>query len=130
MMGHFGKDESRKDQGKGKGGDGSKRCAKGKGKTMTGAGKTGSGKSGGHKGGPSEEANSCRYQGSCWTNGRVGHQWAECRWRVAGVEEEDVDCRKSEDNLTEEDEEVGGVWIVWNVEELEEEDGTRDIFCS
>ena len=58
------------------------------------------------------------------TKDRAGRMvvWDTSGWSVDGeslVEEEDVACRKSEDNLTEEDEEVGGVWIVWNVEELD-----------
>ena len=52
----------------------------------------------------------------CWTCGRFGHKSAECRWGVAGIEEEDADCRRSGGQLEpEEDGKVGGVWIAGNV---------------
>ena len=39
---------------------------------------------------------------------------------VAGIEEEDAGCRKSGGQLeSEEHGEVGGVWITWNVVELD-----------
>ena len=50
---------------------------------------------------------------------------------VAGIAEEDADCRGSGGQLgSEEDGEVGGVWIVGNVVELEvEEEGTGRLEC-
>ena len=61
MTGHFAKDCRKKGKGSGKGGDGSKGHARGKGKTMKGTGKKGSGNSEGHKGELSEESKSWRY---------------------------------------------------------------------
>ena len=61
----------------------------------------------------------------------MGHESAECRWRVAGIEEEDADCRRcGGQHESEEYGEVGGVWIVGNVVELEEEgEGTGRLGC-
>ena len=90
--------------------------AKGKGKTMEGAGKKGSCKSEGHKGGLSGESKSWGYQGQSWTCGRAAHASAECRWRVAGVEQEEPTAEEVEDNLCqrcmEKSEECGssGMW--------------------
>ena len=56
MMGDFARDCRRKGKGRGKGNDGSKGYAKGKGTTMKGAGKKGKGTCGGRKGGPSGES--------------------------------------------------------------------------
>ena len=54
------------------------------------------------------------FQGGCRTCGRIGRKSAECRWRVACVEEEDDDCRRDGGQLeSEEDGEVGGVWNRW-----------------
>ena len=39
------------------------------------------------------------YQGHCWTCGKIGHKSSECRLGVAGIDEEDADCRKVEFNL-------------------------------
>ena len=122
MMELFAKDFRRKGKGKGRGSDGSKAYAKGKGKTINGAWKTGANISGGHKGGLLRESKNWEYQGRCLTCGRIGHTSAECLWGLAGVEEEDYDWRRSAgQSESEEDGEVGGVWIVGNVED--EEDG-------
>ena len=61
-----------------------------------------------------------------------GPMSVECRRRVGGVEEEDVDRRISGgERESEEDGEAGGVWIVGNVEEIEEDEETSEnSFCT
>ena len=117
IMGHFARYCRKKGKGKGRGGDGdgSNGYVKGGSEAMKAAGKKGSDTSGGHMGGPSGESKSWGYQAQCWTCGRVGHgDKAECRWRVAGIEEEDADCRRSGGQLeSEEDGEVGGSLGMW-----------------
>ena len=111
--GHFARDcatEKGFEKGKGKGGD------KGKGKglqnTPKGVGKGASkGKGGSQKGGSGKG-----YQGACWNCGKVGHKAAECRAAGAGAVEfeegieENVDCGNVE---------MGGVWVIGNVEAKE-----------
>ena len=55
--------------------------------------------------------------------GKIGHMSSECRWRVAGIDEDDEDCRKCGQTESEVDGEVGSMWIVRNVEDLEEVEG-------
>ena len=119
MLGHVAKDCRMKGKGKGKGRDEGKGSAKGRGQTVKGAGKKGSGKSGGFKG----EQKGWGYQGQCWTCGMTGHKSSECRWEVDNVDEDDAESRRSGERYeSEKDDEVGGVWIVGNVEELEDEE--------
>ena len=47
-----------------------------------------------------EELQGSRYQRNCWICGKIGHKSSECRLEVAGVDGEDSDCRKVEDNLS------------------------------
>ena len=122
MMGHIARDCRTKGNGKGKGRDGGKEYSEGKGRMVKGAGKKGSGQSGGLKG----EQKDWGYQGQCWTCGKIGHKSVKCPWEVGNVDEDDVDSRKSGGRSeSEKDDEVGGVWIVGNVEELEDEEMIR-----
>ena len=90
------------------------------------------------QGATARRAENCGCQGQCWTRGKVGHMSSECRWRVARAdEEEDSDSRgtgnrkSGQQTASEENGEVGGVWIVGNVMELdeEEEEGTGRQGC-
>ena len=123
-MGHVARDCIRKGEGKGKGGDGGKGYAKGEGNTMKRFRR-----SQGRTFGRTEKM---VYRGECWTCGRIGQKSVECRRRVGGVEEEDVDHRISgEEPESEEDGDAGGVWIVGNVEEIEEDEETSEnFFCT
>ena len=120
MMGYFARDSRGNDDGKG--GDGSKGYAKGKGKAMKGAGKKRSGKSGGPSGDSLEIPRTVLDVRSTQV-GRVSME--------AGVEEEDADCPRRGGQLEpEEDGEVGRAWIVGNVVHLEEEgEGTGRLGC-
>ena len=124
LMGHIAKECRGKGKVKGEGKDGGKGYTKGK--RMADNGRQDGLKFGGYKGGAAGSPRAEGYQGRCWTCGNLGHKSSECRWGVAGVVEEDADCRKSGcQPASEEDGEVGSAGIVGNVEELEEEeDGT------
>ena len=126
MMGHFARDCRTKGKGKGKGKDEGKGYGKGKGKTMKGTGRKGAGKSGRFKGGRGEQ-NDRGYQGQCWSCGKIGHKSSECRWRVDNVDDDEVECyssgrRSGDQSESEKGSDVGGVWIVGNVEEVEDEE--------
>ena len=100
---------------------------------MKGTGRKGVGKSGRFKGGRGEQ-NDRGYQGQCWSCGKTGHKSSECRWRDDNVDDDDDDfdsysssssSRRSGDQPeSEKDSDVGGVWIVDNVEELEDEEAS------
>ena len=129
MMGHFARDCRTRSKGKWKGKDEGKGYGKGKGKTMKGTGKKGAGKSGRFKGGRGEQ-NDQGYQGRCWSCGKTGHQSSECRCGVDNVDDDDdeVDSyssssgrRSGDQPESEKGSDVGGVWIVGNVEEMEDE---------
>ena len=74
------------------------------------------------------------YHGRCWTCGRTGHKSLECWWGVDNVDEDDGGSikigsstnsqRSGEQPESEIDDVVGGVRIVGNVEELEDEEMT------
>ena len=128
MMGHFARHCRTKGNGKGKGKDEGKGYGKGKGKTMKGTGGKGAGKSGRFKGGRGEQ-NDRGYQGQCWSCGKIGHKSSECRWGVDNVDDHDDEVdgyssgRRSRDQSeSEKGIDVGGVWIVGNVEEIEDEE--------
>ena len=133
MMGHFARDCRTKGKGKGKGKDEGKGCGKGKSKTMKGTGRKGAGKSRRFKGGRGEQ-NDRGYQGQCWSCGKIGHKSSECRWGVDNVDD-DADGldgygsgrRSGDQSESEKGSDVGGVWIVGNVEEIEDEE-TSDAF--
>jgi hypothetical protein len=90
-----------KDKGKGKGPGG-----KGFGKGKTGGKDAGKGGKGGDKG------KGKGYQGTCFRCGKVGHKQTECYARIQNVEEEWAEEGGEEEEPTE----VGGVWLVGNVE--------------
>ena len=124
MMGHFARDCRTKGKGKGKGKDEGKGYGNGKGRTMKATGRKGAGKSGRFKGGRGEQ-NDQGYQGQCWSCGKIGHKSSECRWGVDNVDDDDgeLDGRRSGDQSeSEKGSDVGGVWIVGNVEEIEDEE--------
>ena len=124
MMGHFARDYRMRGKGQGKGRDEGKRQGKGKGSMAKGAVKKGSGKFGRFKGVRAGEQSDRGYQGQCWTCGRTGHKSSECRWEVDNVDDDDVGSitngsdsqRSREQPESEMNYEVGGVWIVGNVE--------------
>ena len=125
MMGHFARDCRTKGKGKGKGKDEDKGYGKGKGKTMKGTGRKGAGRG---------EQNDRGYQGQCWSCGKIGHKSSECRWGVDNVDddEDEVDGyssgrRSGDQSESEKGSDVGGVWIVGNVEEIEHEE-VSDVF--
>ena len=120
-------------KGKGKGKEEGKGYGKGKGKTMKGTGRKGAGKSGRFKGGRGEQ-NDRGYQGQCWSCGKIGHKSSECRWRVDNVDDDDDEVdgyssgrRSGDQSESEKGSGVGGVWIVGNVEEIEDEE-VSDVF--
>ena len=126
MMGHFARDCRTKGKGNGKGKEG-KGYGEGKGKTMKGTGRKGAGKSGRFKGGRGEQ-NDRGYQGQCWSCGKIGHKSSECRWGVDNVDDDDDEVdgygsgrRSADQSESEKGSDVGGVWIVGNVEEIEDE---------
>ena len=128
MMGHFARDCRTKGKGKGKGKEEGKGYGKGKGKTMKGTGRKGAGKSGRFKGGRGEQ-NDRGYQGQCWSCGKIGHKSSECRWGVDNVDDDDDEVdgyssgrRSGDQSESEKGSDVGGVWIVGNVEEMEDEE--------
>ena len=130
MMGHFARDCRTKGKGKGKGKDEGKGYGKGKGKTMKGTGRKGAGKSGRFKGGRGEQ-NDRGYQGQCWSCGKIGHKSSECRWGVDNVDDDDDELdgygsgrRGGDQSESEKGSDVGGVWIVGNVEEIEDEEAS------
>ena len=130
MLGHFARDCRTKGKGKGKGKDEGKGYGKGKGKTTKETGRKGAGKLGRFKGGRGEQ--NCRgYQGQCWSCGKIEHKSSECRWRVDNVhdDDEEVDSKSSSSGRrsgdqpeSEKGNDVGGLWIVGNVEEMEDEE--------
>ena len=127
MMGHFARDCRTKGKGKGKGKDEGKGYGKGKGKTMKGTGRKGAGKSGRFKGGRGEQ-NDRGYQGHCWSCGKGGHKSLECRCGVDNVDDDDDEVdgycsgrRSGDQSESEKGSDVGGVWIVGNVEMEDEE---------
>ena len=133
MMGHFARDCRTKGKGKGKGKEEGKGYGKGKGKTMKGTGRKGAGKSGRFKGGQGEQ-NDRGYQGQCWSCGKIGHKSSECRWGVDNVDDDDDEVdgygsgrRSGDQSESEKGSDVGGVWIVGNVEEIEDEE-VSDVF--
>ena len=133
MMGHFARDCRTKGKGKGKGKDEGKGYGKSKGKTMKGTGRKGAGKSGRFKGGRGEQ-NDRGYQGQCWSCGKIGHKSSECRWGVDNVDDDDDEVdgygsgrRSGDQSESEKGSDVGGVWIVGNVEEIEHEE-VSDVF--
>ena len=127
MMGHFTRDCRTKGKGKGKGKEEGKGYGKGKGKTMKGTGRKGAGKSGRFKGGRGEQ-NDRGYQGQCWSCGKIGHKSSECRWGVDDEVDGYSSGRRSGDQSgSEKGSDVGGVWIVGNVEEIEDEE-VSDVF--
>ena len=133
MMGHFARDCRTKGNGKGKGKEEGKGYGKGKGKTMKGTGRKGAGKSGRFKGGRGEQ-NDRGYQGQCWSCGKVGHKSSECRWGVDNVDDDDDEVdgyssgrRSGDRSESEKGSDVGGVWIVGNVDEIEDEE-VSDVF--
>ena len=82
LMGHIARDCRGYGKGKGKGKYGGKGYTKGKNKT--GNGKKDGGKFGGYKGVVPGKSNGVLYR----TWGRSGNKSSECRWEVAGVDEE------------------------------------------
>ena len=93
---------------------------------MKGTGRKGAGKSGRFKGGRGEQ-NDRGYQGHSWSCDKIGHKSSECRWRVDNVDDDDdkVDGyssgrRSGDQSESEKGSDVGGVWIVGYVEEIEE----------
>ena len=103
MMGHFARDCKRTGKGE-KGGDRSKGYAKGEGKTTEGAGKKGP-----HKGGPSGESKSWRYQG------QVDVPW---KWTRADSVSTESRCHRG-----------GKMTTAEEVEHEEEEEGTGHPGC-
>jgi hypothetical protein len=88
---------------------------KGKGKTNDGKGK-GKGKGAGGKG----------YQGTCFKCGKVGHKANECWGQARTAYGVDIEDDEEEGGLEQGEREVGGVWMVGNVEtkyEHQERDG-------
>ena len=129
MMGHFLRDCRTRSKGKGKGKDEGKGYGKGKGKTMKGTGRKGAGKSGRFKGGRGEQ-NDRGNQRKSWSCGKIGHKSSECRLGVDNVDDDDdeVDSKSSKCGRRSGDQpesgkgsDVGGVWVVGNVEEMEDE---------
>ena len=99
MMGHFATDCGRKGKGKGKGGDEGKGYVKGKRKKTTkGTGIKGCGTFGWSMGGCSGAQKKLGIPRTLLdvrsNRTQVGHKSAECRWRVAGIEEEGADCQR------------------------------------
>ena len=92
--GPFPRNCGRKDNSKGKGGDECEGHAKGKGKTMNGM--------------------------NGWTCGRNGRKSAGCRWESMVSRRKMPTAEEMEDNLNRGRREVGGVWVPWNVVELED----------
>ena len=95
---------------------------------MKGTGRKGADKSGRCKGGRGEQ-NDRGYQGQCWSCGKIGHKSSECRWGVDNVDDDDdvVDGyssgrRSGDQSESEKGSDVGGVWIVGNMEEIEDEE--------
>ena len=100
---------------------------------MKGTGRKGAGKSGRFKGGRGEQ-NDRGYQGQCWSCGKIGHKSSECRWRVDNVDVDDEEAdgyssgrRSGDQSEAEKVSDVGGVWIVGNVEVFEDEE-VNDVF--
>ena len=128
MKGHLARDCRTRSKGKGKGKDAGKGYGKGKGNVVKGAGKKGLGKSRRFKGGRAGEHTDLGYQGQCLSCGKTGHRSSECRWGVDHVDDDDLDShssssrRSGEQPESEKDSDVGGVWIVANVEDLEDEE--------
>ena len=137
MIGLFARDCRTRSRGKGKGKDEGKGYGKGKGKTMKGTGRKGAGKSRRSKGGRGEQ-NDRGYQGQCWSCGKIGHKSSECRWVVDNVDVDDDDDDDDDDDEvhsygsssgrrsgdqpeSEKGSDVVGVWIVGNLEEMEDE---------
>ena len=95
---------------------------------MKGTGRKGAGRSGRFKGGRGEQ-NDRGYQGQCWSCGKIGHKSSECRWGVDNVDDDDDEVdgyssgrRSGDQSESEKGSDVGGVWIVGNVEEIEDEE--------
>ena len=130
MMGHIARDCKTRSEGNGKGKDEGKGYGKGKGKTMKGTGRKGASKSGRFKGRRGEQ-NDRGYQGQSWSCEKTGHKSSECRWKVDNVDDDDdeVDSHSSSSGRrsgdqpeSEKGSDVGGMWIVGNVEEMEHEE--------
>ena len=83
-------------------------------KMVKGAGKKGSGKFGRLAG----EQSARGYQGQCLTCGRTELKSSECRIRNGSGSHSQGSGEQPESEM---DDEVGGVWIVGNVEVLEDE---------
>ena len=103
-------------RGKGKGGKGKDGGGKGgfKGKGKDG-GKGWSGRPGGGKVGGKGGGKSSGYQGQCWRCWKIGHKAAECTMNLV-----DDEGGNGEDDEGQNDE-VGGVWTVGNVNVVSEE---------
>ena len=124
MTGRFVRDCRMKGSDKGKGKDGGKGHANGKRKTVKGKGKKGSGTLGSPKGGLLGESKGWGCQGQNWRCGRTADRAAECRWRVAGIEEEDGDCPRS-GGQPESEEGCGSLGMWWNSRKRNKAPATR-----
>ena len=82
-----------------------------------GSGEKGGAKGGGVNGRSKGQMKGWGYQGTCGRCGRIGQKVGECRFGVTGVDEE-----QEIEGCAEEEEDVGGVWIVGNIEEWDVED--------
>ena len=78
---------------------------------------TGKGDEGGVKGGGKAGGGGGGYQGNCYNCARIGHKAAECWLPRRSIQE--VQVEEGEEDVAGETRQVGGVWLVGNVDKTD-----------